>query len=301
METSEAQKDWEKCKERRRPNRIEMAWLVGILIFFLILALYISRLKNWVAVWVLMMLMLVFFIGALGRFSICRWMGIFINDRNRMSLSRFQTILWTVIFISAFFTIILINVTMVPSEAVPVWNCSAATNCTAANCTAGGDSCFDPFAISIDPKLWALLGISITSLVGAPLIDGNKERRDPKGARHPDGSRKTKDEEVKEIPAVKRAQEITGIDAITIWEYAKGILYANPTPYQARFTDMFEGDELENVGYISVAKVQMFFFTVIVVPSGHVSGHPGCDHRIPATHGGVSRNPGHQPRRVPGG
>jgi hypothetical protein len=32
----------------------------------------------------------------------------------------------------------------------------------------------------------------------------------------------------------------------------------------ARFTDMFEGDELANVQFVDVAKLQLFFFTVVV-------------------------------------
>ena len=47
----------------------------------------------------------------------------------------------------------------------------------------------------------------------------------------------------------------------------EGTLYANPDVSDARFTDMFEGEELKNTPYIDLAKVQMFFFTLVIALS----------------------------------
>ena len=50
---------------------------------------------------------------------------------------------------------------------------------------------------------------------------------------------------------------------VDIANNSQGVLYANANIKDAAFSDMFEGDEVGNTAYINVAKVQMFFFTVI--------------------------------------
>jgi hypothetical protein len=49
--------------------------------------------------------------------------------------------------------------------------------------------------------------------------------------------------------------------------HASGILYGNPAIDDARFTDMFGGDEVGNTHYVDVSKVQMFFFTLVAAVS----------------------------------
>jgi hypothetical protein len=44
----------------------------------------------------------------------------------------------------------------------------------------------------------------------------------------------------------------------------EGILYGNSSIGFARITDMFQGDELANAQLVDVAKLQLFFFTIIV-------------------------------------
>lgn len=46
-------------------------------------------------------------------------------------------------------------------------------------------------------------------------------------------------------------------------ENAQGVLFANTSVGDASFSDMFQGDEVTNKAYVDVAKLQMFFFTVI--------------------------------------
>ena len=89
----------------------------------------------------LMFLMIAFMI-VLG-LKICgRFAGILINDRNLMSLSRFQTILWMVLILSAFLTAAIERIHLAGTA--------------------------DALAIALDEKLWMLLGISTASLVGTP-------------------------------------------------------------------------------------------------------------------------------------
>lgn len=81
-----------------------------------------------------------------------RPLGILVNTRNLMSLSRFQLVAWSLVIISAFLTIAFRRIT---------------------------GKVADPLQIPIDQHLWALLGISTASLVGTPLILQNKASQKP--------------------------------------------------------------------------------------------------------------------------
>lgn len=74
--------------------------------------------------------------------------GVLIDSRNKISLSRFQMLLWTILILSGFLTAVLINVRRGQTE---------------------------PLSIALHPTLWGLLGISTASLVGSPLIKNNKK------------------------------------------------------------------------------------------------------------------------------
>ena len=102
----------------------------------------------------------------------------------------------------------------------------------------------DPLAVGIDSNLWTLLGISTTSLVGSALILGTKKDKQPSPV------------------ALQKAATLTATAADT---NNVGLLYANPSKADAQFTDLFQGDEVGNTTHIDVAKVQMFFFTVIAL------------------------------------
>ena len=72
-----------------------------------------------------------------------RWDGVFIDERNRISLSRFQLISWVVLLVSGLFSAGLTN--------------------TAPPLNPNG-----PLAITIPPQIWALLGLGGLSAVAAP-------------------------------------------------------------------------------------------------------------------------------------
>jgi hypothetical protein len=112
---------------------------------------------------------------------------------------------------------------------------------------AGSEAYADPLAVAIDWRLWALMGISTTSFVGSALILQNKKDQDP----DPTATVKTA-QTLGEAPAEVEANR-------------QGLLYANNSKRDARFTDMFQGDEVGNTSHVDLAKLQMFYFTVISV------------------------------------
>lgn len=162
---------------------------------------------------------IILFLATLGIHHNGKALGILVSERNTMSLSRFQTVLWTVIVLAAYFTISLERI------------------------RAGAA---DPMAIAIDWRLWTLMGISLTSLIGSPLILSNKRLKEPSSESD-----------------FEKTAKLCGKTVEYVKTNAKGLLYANLNPKDAEFTDIFEGDEVADTGYLDVSKVQMFFFTVI--------------------------------------
>ena len=206
-------------------NQNQGSGWTNFILLILILAIVAAGLKappglNWLITGTAMFL----FCVVLGLHSKGNPLGILINERNLMSLSRFQMLLWTIIILSAYFTMAMVRITK------------------------GID---DPLAIEIDWHLWALMGISTTSLVGTPMIYSVKKRKEPRQL----------EKELEKNAAVFK-ESTTEVDS-----NRQGLLYGNSNISDARFADLFEGDELDNTAYIDMSKVQMFFFTIIAALS----------------------------------
>ncbi len=174
-----------------------------ILLFDLIAASFVglffspsSRLWVWIGTLVL----LVIFILAVGKVITNSWFGVLIDNRRKMSLSRFQTVLWTVLILSAFQAAALTNIQLVSNPT-------------------------DALTINIPPEILAILGISVTSLVGKSVILSSKSQK---------VARKNPDSE-------------------------------DPTNREPSWIDMFNGDDKANAGFVDLSKVQMFYFTIILV------------------------------------
>jgi hypothetical protein len=246
--------------------------------------------------WFFVMFFMICFIALIGWLRTGRLSGIFINERNLMSLSRFQLVLWTLIVLSAFLTIALARV----SESV-----------------ADPGSITDPLAIALPEQLWTLLGISTASLVGSPLILSTKLTKEPttpeekafiakKVAKFDRENAETiaanfvgiKREKMRDVNFAERIVENTTLDAelktlakgqtgnedtakmLALEKQRKeivarvkrigadaernGTLNFNEDVKDASFSDLFKGDEKANSDHIDMAKVQMFFFTLII-------------------------------------
>ena len=90
--------------------------------------------------WLVLAVSLVAFAGIAGHGIKGVWRGMFIDERNMISLSRLQTLVWTVVVLSAYGTIALARVKDAPASALDV---------------------------TVPDTLWLLIGISTTSLVGS--------------------------------------------------------------------------------------------------------------------------------------
>jgi hypothetical protein len=109
------------------------------------------------------------------------------------------------------------------------------------------DSTLAPMAVHVDSELWGLLGISSASLVGTPLLLSMRRDKIP----------------VNGVEASAAAAKSFNETPAAVADRASGPIYANASPSDARFSDIFEGDELSNTQLVDVSKVQMFVFTVV--------------------------------------
>jgi hypothetical protein len=105
--------------------------------------------------WLIIMgIMVLFVILASALITPNPWLGWMINEQNRMSLSRLQMFMWTVMIFSAFVTAVLANLHFGYFQ--------------------------NAVAITIPQELWLAMGISVTSMVGSGLILEGKKDKSPK-------------------------------------------------------------------------------------------------------------------------
>jgi hypothetical protein len=175
-------------------------------------------------VWWVTMVLLALFIIVAGHGITGYWLGALIDSRSKMSLSRFQMILWTILIISAYLISVVINVYRHDPQS---------TN------------------ITLDKMLWLLMGISTTSLIGSPLLKNEKKKADAAQGSPPDASRSM------ELLAKQ------GVDTNRV--EVEGSLVVNVSPDDAGWADLFRGEDVGNAGHLDMGKIQMFYFTLIII------------------------------------
>jgi len=200
------------------------AFLIAVIAMFIVMAL----ITPWslYASWIVALTALVVFTLVVGHGVTGVWKGAFVDDRNRMSLSRLQMLLWTVVVISAFGTIAigrLHQIPLRPSDVVAALD------------------------IGVPQTIWLLLGISTASFVGSPLIKNSQ-----------------KDPELQLSPERQaRLLENQGTDPASVT--VEGQIVKNKSIDEATFADMFMGETVANATHLDVGKMQMFFFTALIM------------------------------------
>jgi hypothetical protein len=173
------------------------------------------------------LLLMALFTTIAGHGVIGLWRGLLIDERNKLSLSRLQMVLWMIVVLSGFLGAALSNI----AHHEP-----------------------DPLKIKVPKELWILLGISTTSLVGSPLIRSTKTAEAVgTGAVQPETQKKV-EKLMEDLARQKVPPEAVDTNGkIVIWRW----------PQDARLADLFQGDEIANAASLDLGKVQMFFFTCI--------------------------------------
>ena len=206
----------------------------------------ITGLFVWMAVWrpwgiytswIAVMVALTLFVVIAGHGITGVWRGAFIDSRNKMSLSRLQMFTWTVLIVSAFGCIAIARTLENPADALD---------------------------LAVPATIWLLMGISTSSLIGSPLIKDAKQR-----APRPDDASETlrrqgltlREEDEPELERERSASRSRPSQQVRL----EGRIVSNVDPLQARWSDLFTSEEVSNVTYLDLGKIQLFFFTVLVV------------------------------------
>jgi hypothetical protein len=139
------------------PPRLSEGYGLLLLITLPAVALLVPE-GSMLLAWFATMALLVALTALIGRGVTGHRRGALIDERNRLSLSRVQVLVWTVLVLSGFLIAASVNV----RARKP-----------------------DPLAIDIPTELWLLMGIGTTTLVAAPLIQSIKrdQQADPDEAR----------------------------------------------------------------------------------------------------------------------
>lgn len=219
----------------QRPSRIHSRWTVWHSLSLLLIVVVIGAIgatqRPQIAL-LLNLAMMVLFTTIAGHGVVGLWRGVLIDERNKLSLSRLQMVLWTIVVLSGFLAAALSNI----DKASP------------------GTS---PLAIGIPQEMWMLMAISTTSLVGSPLILSMKKaiatntRPAVQEARSEELGRLKVDLELQNMPP----EAIGTQGKIVIWLWTE----------DSRMADLFQGDEIGNQAKLDLGKVQMFFFTLVLV------------------------------------
>lgn len=219
--------------------------IVGIATLFVWMAIWLPWGLH--TSWLVTMAALVVFVAIVGQGVTGRWAGALVDDRNRVSLSRLQMLVWTILVVSAFGTIAVAR----------LWRPGA----TAADLAGALD-------VGVPQTVWFLLGISTTSFLGSPLIKNAK--KDPMLSL-----------------SVGRTDQLLadqGKDATTV--VIEGQLVKNPSIDQASLADIFMGETVENTNRLDIGKIQMFLFTLLLVLAygvaiGALMRSPGVPSTLP--------------------
>lgn len=199
--------------------------LLAILIAIVVAGLVLTPAQAFAAIAVLML----GFVTIAGRGVTGLWRGALVDDRNKISLSRLQMALWTVVILAAFLAAALTNIGNV-----------------------GGAN---PLAIAIPQQLWLLMGISTTALVASPLIRSTKRDVKPQ-----EKDEKDKENVQAKLTLVARQRGLDPNEVTT-----RGVEVVNRQPKDARWSDVLQGEEVGNGPHLDLGKVQNLFFTLVLV------------------------------------
>jgi hypothetical protein len=204
-----------------KPSQIS-AWAAVLLVLGIaVLMTLLVRRHHHLAVWLLSLAGVVMATLVAAHSVTGRFLGALIDERNVMSLSRFQLVAWTTIVLSAF--------------AAAAW----------LRIFTGIEN---PLDIAIDPRLWLLMGISTASLVGSPLLLRDKKAQTADPA---------------QLERTKMAVDAQGVKASEVTN--QGRLYANRSNKSAAWSDLITGEEVSNAAHLDMSRLQMLFFTVVVL------------------------------------
>lgn len=156
--------------------------------------------------------------------------GVFVDSRNRVSLSRMQIAIWTTVLLGGYLAAVMSNI-------------------------ARGDS--DPTNVTIPTGLLVLAGIATVSMVTSPAIKAQQSKEPPSPAGPGLSSADTGDSELS-AQAVKAGRRVRSVAA-------RGRIAVNVDVRDANWTDMIKGEQLGNFATVDIGKTQLVLVTFVAV------------------------------------
>lgn len=153
--------------------------------------------------------------------------GVIIDNRNMMSLSKLQALMWTLVVIPALITATASNIVGIGMEF----------------------SSGDPLNITIPNELLAAIGLAGISLAASPVI------------------LKTKADSKADPSELASTASGRGNIGLTESVSATGKVFHNNNRKDASWKDLFLGDEVGNADSPDLGKIQQFFVTLLLVGS----------------------------------
>lgn len=161
--------------------------------------------------------------------------GIFVNSRCRMSLSRFQIIMWSILVLSSYATAVIVN------------------------CSIGGE--IDPLAVAIPEELWVLMGISIVPILGSPILLNRKV--------HTQGGKQETIEDNADKTSKKKAatEEVAAKKVAESVSEPMSILAENHSIEDASWADLVRSETQykDAKGFVDISRAQALFFTIVLL------------------------------------
>lgn len=233
--------------------------------FAIFLTFYVNLNFNRLVAWLVLIAIIAFMTLYIGHRILKSWKGVFVDQLNKVSLVRFQIIIWTILVLATF------------GEAA------------LANIANGGPNPI--FTVIIPSNLWLVMGISFAALPVASAASIHKSNpSDNEKIVNAIGLRSLKDKteilvpleelpkDVKEIAdkafpegfvnPTKKIWELKTVNYLKInddYLIANGLIVARARSELARFKDMFTGDEITNFNYVDISKAQLFLFNVLLI------------------------------------
>lgn len=155
--------------------------------------------------------------------------GVFVDSRNRVSLSRMQIAVWTTVLLGGYLAAVMFNL-------------------------AQGDR--DATNVAIPTGLWVLAGIATLSTVASPAIKAQQSKEPPPTDESASGGLRTYTE--LSVQAAKLGRRPRSVAAT-------GRIAVNVDVRDANWTDMINGEQPSNFATVDIGKTQMLLVTFVAV------------------------------------
>ncbi len=232
-----------------------------------------------IAIWLALMALLIAMTLFLSRAYTHRWLGVIIDDRRKFSLSRLQMVMWTVIVLSSFVTAVLANVQL----NLIVYVSGAVQPSQVIYMPVGSIMTDALLAVDVlketDTGYTAVDGVDLSQLrladalkdgeqIYVPLA-GDTSQASQTLIAQSDASQESNTPLSVAIPT--EVWLLLGISTTSlvasplIKGQKKKKIQTNDSSSEAKLSDLFKGEEDSNYTTLDLAKVQMFYFTLIVI------------------------------------